>query len=225
MFFCCCHQVPRRINSLQARRHYIKTNYQFRTPQNLFTKDILPKSFWINCNSNVDELGGWLGENNVIKLELDGKHHVVLGCLAAKQKGKICMNITRQTITPDHDFPPGERHYFIPYCYKIFELKPEYAVGDTGCFSDQGVMKIVLRCGYFEQEDAWHHAEDIDEILADPQYFPWTRQATVNPATGKVTIHPNKLKPVLIIRSDNAANYSPKNEKVQKTMYRLFKFS
>lgn len=153
----------------------------------------------------------------------DDKHFVNIGVIPAKQAGKICMNITRQTVTPDHDFPPGKRHFFLPSCYKIFEFEEKYQAGSPECISNKGALKIVLRCGYFEHEHAYHHGQDIIEMLMEKKYFPWTRRKKFNEESKKYEYDEKDVKPILVIRTDNAKNYTPKNPKIQRIMYYLFK--
>lgn len=137
----------------------------------------------------------------------------------------LCMNITRKLLLPDHDFPPASKHYFIPSCYKLYDFKKSYTPGSKDCFTYNGAMKIFLRCGYYEKENAYHHGEDLENIFNDPKYYKWTHVKQIDPESGKSYYHANKLKPILIIRTDNAKDMQPNSPKVQQVIYYLFKFS
>lgn len=134
------------------------------------------------------------------------------------------MNITKQLITPDHNFSPGSRHYLIPYCYKVFSFKENYLPGNSDTISHHGGLKIVLRAAYWHKEHAYHTAIDLEEMLLEERYFQWTRIPTINEAGDTVYLKEN-MKPILFLRSDNASNYSPRYEKVQHVMFYLFKLS
>ena len=134
------------------------------------------------------------------------------------------MNFYHQHINPDHNFAPGERHFLIPAVYKIFEFQPDYTPGSSDILSHEGAMQIFLRPGWWCTEHAYHTAEDMDAILQDEYFYPWTRIPTKD-EKGNIQYLKNDIKPILILQTDNAANFSPKYTKVQEVMYFLFKFS
>lgn len=135
------------------------------------------------------------------------------------------MNVQKQLITPDHNFSPGSRHYLIPYVYKIFEFIPDYKVGSDQVISHEGKMKIVIRAGWWEKEHAYQTACDLAELFDDPSFYQWTRKASIHPNTGQTIYYEEDIKPILILQTDNAANFSPKYKRVQEVMYYLFKFN
>lgn len=78
-------KVPRRIDSVAAKKHKIKTNIQWRTPRNDFTIPHVGKEFWLNSNDLVNSVAGYFGPTNVIYIQLDNKAKVNIGKIPAKQ--------------------------------------------------------------------------------------------------------------------------------------------
>lgn len=233
-FFFFLFVIARRKNSLDAKHFFSSTNIQWRTPSNDYTEPSVAYSWYRNSNDNVSTVAGLIGPQNCMNIGIDIKAKVGMGYITVKQtsmfhfilllyflftftslKAKICMNAQKLLITPDHNFS----------CYKIFDYKPGYNPGSEDVIDNSGALKIVVRPAYWTKEHAYHTAIDLEEMLLEPKYFKWTRVPTVNTTTGKVTYLNDKIKPVLIIRTDNAMNYSPKCAKVQHVMLYLFKLN
>lgn len=180
--------LPKRIDSVEGRRHVITVPVKLLKPRNVFHVSHKDTQFAIANNRFVEELASLLGPNEVIYLSTDDKSRVPLGITAANKQSTILMHYEYRVTLPDHDFVKAERHKLIPSVTAGITIKPN-CFGDPSAVTHSGPTYVAIRSGKHDSSTALTHGFDFETILNLPDFE-------------SITKFEGKLKPVAIIATD-----------------------
>jgi hypothetical protein len=159
--------LPRRPNSISARSHHTPAPVQFKRIERSEMKQHLDGHYCTASQKYLRDLASFLGKRCVF-LSQDDKAKVPIGIPAVSRTFSCVQSVNTEIALPDHDFPVGSNHKFIPSFYLICSAN---ASNHSSSWTQEQIACFV-RCQLFESSSSSSHVNDIARLLDVPSISP-----------------------------------------------------
>jgi hypothetical protein len=130
-----------------------------------------------------------LGQSCVL-ISQDDKAKIPIGATAVGKTFKVVQSMNTAFHVPDHDFPAGAKHKFIPTFY--------LTLSGTGTMESEGKLACFVRPMLFAKSCSGSHVADVETMIKDHEISPYFLKAD------------GAIRPIWFIMVDGGPDENPR---------------
>lgn len=138
-----------------------------------------------------------------VLISQDDKAKIPIGTTAVGKTFRVVQSRNTGFHVPDHDFPAGSKHKFIPTFYLM--------LSGTGTSESDGKLACFIRPMLFAKSSAGSHINDVESMIKDAEISPYFVQDNGNP------------RPIWFIMVDGGPDENPRYWKTISHWVQFFK--
>lgn len=158
------HLAPRRVNSIEGRRHKYHVPVKIAKPTNSSHHRHTDALFCRATINHLEYLASLIDPDNVFFLSQDDKAKVPIEVPAVAKQSTMVMSSVFRVRLPDHDFVIAPKHSLIPSVYAACCVTP--LKQDQGHVGYSGPTFVAVRSAKHDSSSAFSHARDFDRLLS-----------------------------------------------------------
>jgi hypothetical protein len=201
---------PKNSKTAEGKRHVNTVKVRLRRPDTTGRDFHMDTWFCQASIRNLTELATMLNPRQVCLLSVDDKCRIPIGVAAVGKQSPLLMSSEYRLEMPDHDFVKAPRHKLIPSVTAAIQIQ-DGKFGNWQNISYSGPTYVAVRNGKTDSSTAATHAFDLDYVLTTSEPF------------AEFARFENRVKPVLMIFTDNGPDEAPRSCHVQMQAMITFK--